>query len=195
MCELNGFVCENASSFTFIVKECSHWTEGRSTSLKLYFYFNWNTLTIETCSLLTRFLTVIINHRQRSHGFQTWHLPWRTPQRTVPRLRLTGQTLEQSKSALLAIRCSVVWLNCAVWVKDLLSSWIMLFRLSVEMKHTTYQRLDIASLWRISRCTMSCDWERQGRRSWIYSPGRRAGMAFSKQTAGGCVHARRFINV
>lgn len=43
--ELDGFICENTSSFTFTGKECSRWTKPRSASLKLW--FRGNTLTMD----------------------------------------------------------------------------------------------------------------------------------------------------
>lgn len=51
-----------------------------------------------TCSLFTRFLTVI-NHRQHSPGFQAWCLLLKTTQRNVSCLRLVVQTLEEGNSA------------------------------------------------------------------------------------------------
>lgn len=81
-------------------------------------------------------------------------------------LSFTIQTLEQhnlfwrkrstsqnSPTLSIVVLWSIVWLNCTVWGKDLLCAswgWIMLFKLSVEMKRkTTYQHFDIASLWQI----------------------------------------------
>lgn len=44
-----------------------------------------------TCSFLTRFLTVIINHRQHSAVFQAWHQLLKTPQRKASCLCLVIQ--------------------------------------------------------------------------------------------------------
>lgn len=120
---------------------------------------------IET-SELPKFLNVIGNHKEHLYGFQTWGMLLKIPQRIALCLSFTIQTLEQhnlfwrklstsqnSPSLSIVVLWSIVWLNCTVWGKDLLCAsrdWIMLFKLSVEMKRkTSYQHFDIASLWQI----------------------------------------------